>query len=359
VDDATRNEGTTLAGLPAGQSLSLLRRGEAAWNGDCTSEARPGEGCPREGIDLGDLVPRLVGIGALVLGVGIACAGGPSSRHSHAADRSGPGHRIASAPCEELEPGGGTELGCEIVLYESGDLPVRGFVFRPWPPSPGRRYPAIVYNRGGNGDFGKIEASDLRLFRRYARGGFVVLASQYRGVDGAPGRDEFGGAELEDVRNLFPLAKELSCVDLDNVFMMGFSRGGMMTYLAIRDGAQIRAAASVGGVSDLPALAAYRPEFLRIWADRMPMFEANPSARMRERSAVLWADRIDKPLLLLHGGADRRVPPAQSEDLAAALRRANRVVELDVFPGDDHALSKNAAERDTRILAWFRAHRAP
>ena len=307
---------------------------------------------------MGDLVPRISGGAALLLGVAMACAGGRSGPRSPAvADRS-PGHRIASAPCEALEAGGGSEPGCEVVLYESGDLPVRGFVFRPWPPASGRRYPAIVFNRGGNGDFGKIDASDLRLFRAYARRGFVVLASQYRGADGAPGRDEFGGAELEDVRSLFPLARELAFVDLDNVFMLGFSRGGMMTYLAIRDGAPVRAAASVGGVSDLPALAAYRPEFLRIWADHMPRFDADPSERMRERSAVLWADRIDKPLLLLHGGADRRVPPAQSEALAAALRRAGRVVELDVFPGDDHALSKNAAERDARIVVWFQAHRA-
>src|SRR5262249_4092301 len=137
------------------------------------------------------------------------------------------------------------------------------------------------------------------------------------------------------------------------------SRGGMMTYLAIRDGAPVRAAAVVGGVSDLPALAAYRPEFLRIWERLMPGFDANSTALMRERSAVLWADRLDKPLLLLRCGADRRVPPDQSRALAAALRRAGRPVELDVFPGDDHMLSRHAADRDARILAWFREHRAP
>lgn len=131
-----------------------------------------------------------------------------------------------------------------------------------------------------------------------------------------------------------------------------------MTYLAIRDGAPIRAAAVVGGVSDLPALAAYRPEFLRIWALRIPGFESNAPVLLRERSAVDWADRLDKPLLLLHGGADRRVPPEQSEALAAALKRAGRPVELDVFPGDDHSLNGHAAARDERILAWFRAHLA-
>jgi len=48
--------------------------------------------------------------------------------------------------------------------------------------------------------------------------------------------------------------------------MLGGSRRGMMICLAIRDGAPVRAAALVGGVSDPPALAADRLEFPRIRA---------------------------------------------------------------------------------------------
>ncbi|HYX21869.1 MAG TPA: prolyl oligopeptidase family serine peptidase [Thermoanaerobaculia bacterium] len=291
----------------------------------------------------------------------LACTGGRfgSGRSTRAPESSKPGHRLASAPCRGFDGGERPEPGCEALLYESGGLPVRGFVLRPWPPEPGRRYPAIIFNRGGNEDFGRIDAADLRFFRGFAREGFVVLASQYRGDDGAPGLDEFGGADVEDVLNLFPLARELGGVDLDDVFMLGFSRGGMMTYLAIRDGAPLRAAAVVGGVSNLPALAAYRPEFLRIWKRLIPDFDENSRALMRERSAVLWADRLDKPLLLLHGGADRRVPAEQSRELAEALHRAGRSVELDVFPGDDHMISAHAEARDARIVEWFLAHGAP
>ncbi|MGE5413006.1 MAG: alpha/beta hydrolase family protein, partial [Syntrophomonadaceae bacterium] len=205
---------------------------------------------------------RLLGVLTLLTLAAAACShrlDGAAALSGSVGPREG---RLASAPCEDGRAGDPLGPGCERILYRSGDLPVRGFVYRPWPPVPGRRYPAIVYNRGGNGDFGKIGEADLRFFGRLASEGFVVLASQYRGADGAPGRDEFGGADLEDVRSLFPVAAELSFVDLRNVFMLGFSRGGMMTYLAIRDGAPIRAAAVVGGVSDLPALAAYRPEFL-------------------------------------------------------------------------------------------------
>jgi len=53
-------------------------------------------------------------------------------------------------------------------------------------------------------------------------------------------REEFGGAEIHDVLNLIPLAKSLGYVDMDNVFILGVSRGGMETYLALKNGIPVR-----------------------------------------------------------------------------------------------------------------------
>ena len=78
-----------------------------------------------------------------------------------------------------------------------------------------------------------------------------MLASQYRGNDGGEGRDEFGGEDIHDVLNLIKMAKSLPFIDSSKIVMIGFSRGGMMTYLAIKHGAQIKAAAVAGGITDL------------------------------------------------------------------------------------------------------------
>ena len=43
----------------------------------------------------------------------------------------------------------------------------------------------------------------------------------------------------------------LPFVEPEKIVMLGYSRGGMMTYLAIKHGAKIKAAAVVSGVSDL------------------------------------------------------------------------------------------------------------
>jgi dipeptidyl aminopeptidase/acylaminoacyl peptidase len=132
----------------------------------------------------------------------------------------------------------------------------------------------------------------------------------------------------------------------------------MMTYLAIRAGAPVRAAAVVGGLSDLPGLAAYRPPMRRMWMELWAPIGGTTDALMAERSAIRWPERLDKPLLLLHGGGDRRVPLEQSLRLAAALRASGGTVQLCVFPDDGHELARHGVERDARVVGWFREFRA-
>ena len=50
-------------------------------------------------------------------------------------------------------------------------------------------------------------------------------------------------------------------------------------------------------------------------------------------------DRIDTPLLLLHGLADANVTPGESEELFTALRVQGKPVELVLYPGEGHGIS--------------------
>jgi len=130
------------------------------------------------------------------------------------------------------------------IKYMSDGLKISGFIYKPKDVS-GKKLPAVIWNRGGAGDDTIITAANYLHFyemHRLASEGFVVLASQYRGYDGGEGRDEVGGADTNDVLNLFPLARALGYVDMERVFMFGFSRGAQMTLQAIRRGAPVRAA---------------------------------------------------------------------------------------------------------------------
>jgi len=148
-------------------------------------------------------------------------------------------------------------IDCQRLRYASDGLEVVAFLWKPKQPS-STKLPLIVFNRGGNREFAKL--TPTHGFRRLALDGFVVLASQYRGVDGGEGKEEFGGAEVDDVKNLLPVAVSLGYVDMNNVFLLGWSRGGMETALALKQGMKVNAAAIGGALTDLVAERARRPQ---------------------------------------------------------------------------------------------------
>jgi dipeptidyl aminopeptidase/acylaminoacyl peptidase len=71
---------------------------------------------------------------------------------------------------------------------------------------------------------------------------------------------------------------------------------------------------------------------------------------------IEWADRIDVPVLILHGGADWRASPSGSLLIAQKLQEAGKTYELIIYAGDDHGISMNRADSDRRIVEWFRKH---
>src|SRR3989344_8334640 len=98
------------------------------------------------------------------------------------------------------------------------------------------RAPAVIYNRGGSGEFGAIRIGWLftGTIAALARAGYIVIASQYSGVAGGEGTDEMGGSDLHDVINLQKIIKELPFCDAKKIGMYGFSRGGIMTYRTLQ-----------------------------------------------------------------------------------------------------------------------------
>jgi len=61
-------------------------------------------------------------------------------------------------------------------------------------------YPCVIYNRGGNRDFGGLlVAHGAITLGKLAKEGYVVIASQYRGNGGSEGQEEFGGKDVNDL----------------------------------------------------------------------------------------------------------------------------------------------------------------
>ena len=117
------------------------------------------------------------------------------------------------------------------ITYLSDGLKVKGFLVKPKKEG---KYPCVIYNRGGNRNFGSLKiAHGVFTLGRLANEGYVIIASQYRGNEGGEGQEEFGGKDVNDVTNLIDVVKEIPEADSTRIGMYGWSRGGMMTYLAL------------------------------------------------------------------------------------------------------------------------------
>src|SRR5574341_592983 len=172
------------------------------------------------------------------------------------------------------------------VTYRSDGLPVVAFIYRP--SAIGDKRPVVVYNRGSY--IRQNAARELLVpFHRLAAAGFVVVAPMYRGSEGAPGRDEMGGADLADLMNIQAVIASLPYADAADMFLYGESRGGMMALQALRDGFPARAAAVVGSFTDLDQYAKEDPQAAALAPKLFPDYDINRAAIIERRSAVRWA----------------------------------------------------------------------
>ena len=244
---------------------------------------------------------------------------------------------------------------CRHVTYMSDGLKVTGFIWKP-KDTQGKKFPLIIVNHGGSGDASKLKPWGHFGYYGYVSSGFVVIGPQYRGIDGGEGHDEFGGADLHDVMNVIPLARSLGYVDMNNVFMMGASRGGMMVYLALKNNIPVSAAAVISGVADLISSGKERPAMVGVYKRLIPDFEKRGDESLRERSVLYWADKINTPVLLLQGTADWRVNTSQVLALAEKLQESGKSYQLIVYANDAHGVPLNRADADRRIVEWFRMH---
>ena len=122
----------------------------------------------------------------------------------------------------------------ERITYLSDGLKVKGYIAYPRD-NKGKKFPCIIWNRGGYENKGAIDGFTARgMYGQIANWGYVVFASQYRGNAGGEGKEELGGSDVNDILNLIPLADELTFADKEKWGMEGWSRGGMMTFLTLK-----------------------------------------------------------------------------------------------------------------------------
>ncbi|WP_214483652.1 prolyl oligopeptidase family serine peptidase [Bacillus sp. SM2101] len=235
--------------------------------------------------------------------------------------------------------------------YRSDGHEVTGYIIKP--KENHKVSPVLIFNRGGNRDYGMIDINTINYLSGWAQKGYIVIASQYRGSISKEGQDEFGGSDVNDVMNLVNVAKELPYADTNNIFMLGMSRGGMMAYLAAKKDIQVKAIAVVGGITDLFDTYENRGEDMKSVLEDLVGNPLLDKQKYIDRSAIFWADEIKVPTLILHGEDDWRVSVKQANELANKLKEHNREYKFISYPKGDHVLNTHFEEVVDEIDVWF------
>ena len=256
----------------------------------------------------------------------------------------------------------------EYVTYPGPDgQPVPGYLFVPKGLDRSRKHPAIVWihgdgvNQNYDGWHVQRNYAVYYSFHQYLlQKGYVVFAPDYRGSIGY-GRAwrqgvymDVGGNDAKDAWMAAHYLKTLGYVDMDHVGVWGLSYGGFFTLIAMVDQPRLyRAGINVAGVADYAMY--YQDPYRGAWTTmRIGRPEENPKV-YAQASPVSRIDRLEHPLLTLHGTADVNVPYLHAVKIMdEALKKGKgNLVEFMVYPGEFHYFTRE----HVLIDAWHRAER--
>lgn len=233
-----------------------------------------------------------------------------------------------------------------------------------------KNLPLVVFPHGGPA------ARDTLGFDWWAQAmasrGYAVLQVNFRGSDGfgwpfvQAGFGEWGRKMQTDLSDGVRFLAAQGTIDPKRVCIVGASYGG---YAALAgptlDPGVYRCAASVAGLSDLKRFVGWSRTrngvgALRYWT-RFMGAEAARDPALTQISPAAHVDKVDIPILLIHGRDDTVVPLEQSRIMAEALEKAGKPVELVVQKGADHWLLQGDTRIETlkSVVAFLEKHNPP
>lgn len=239
---------------------------------------------------------------------------------------------------------------------------IQGRYYLPPNFDPAKKYPMIVYYYGGTSPTNRALEFSYSM-HMYAALGYVVYTLNPSGTTGFG--QEFAARHVnawgdrtadEIIRGTELFCKEHSFVNPKKIGCAGASYGGFMTqYLQTRTDL-FAAAVSHAGIS---ALSSYWGE--GYWGygycsvANTGTYPWNNPEFFTKHSPLFNADKINTPLLLLHGNADTNVPVGESIQMFLALKLLGKTVEFIEVDGENHGVAdyKKRLEWQNTIFAWF------
>jgi dipeptidyl aminopeptidase/acylaminoacyl peptidase len=264
-----------------------------------------------------------------------------------------------------------------LIEYRGADGGIlKGLLLLPVGYREGTRYPLVVWVYAGSMVRDSLhgaaamtnEPSPYNAQLLAARGYAVLFPSMPIGPDGVAG-DPY----IDLPKGVTPAIDkviDLGIADPDRVGLLGLSYGGYSTYALVTYTKRFAAAIGFAGMADLVSLygtfdprkrydpGPYANLGAAVLAEGGQIRMGGPPWedlwRYIRNSPIHYVDRVQTPLMLVHGDMDY-IPIQQAEEFFSALHRRGQRVRMVRYWGEGHAITAAPNIRDMwgRIFGWF------
>lgn len=262
---------------------------------------------------------------------------------------------------------GRVAAGERIAFAARDGLRIEGTLWRPAEATGkrgGRRVPTIIYPHGGPTHQAYRRFLPLRLL--LAKAGYAFFDVDFRGSTGYgrtfrhANHDEWGHADVFDLIDAGEWVKQQSWSD-GRLGIYGGSYGGYMVLCAlVEEPSMWSVGIDLYGDSEIAESYRHGDRVGRLDLERMMGSPDAPerAASYRRGSPVYRAERIEAPLLILHGRKDKRVVPLMTERMVEALEIEEKTYEVKWYDDEGHGWERRENRRDgfERIVRFLETH---
>jgi dipeptidyl aminopeptidase/acylaminoacyl peptidase len=236
----------------------------------------------------------------------------------------------------------------EVVRWKSKDgTEIEGILHKPADYDPAKKYPLLVVIHGGPTgiDTPAPLPGTVYPIAQWLDKGSLVLRPNYRGSAGYGGAfralnvKNLGVGDMWDVMSGVEYLDKRGLIDKTRMGCMGWSQGGYISAFLTTNTQAFKAISVGAGISNWMTyyvntdIHPFTRQYLKAtpWSDE---------AIYKKTSPMTQITKAKTPTLIQHGEFDRRVPIANAYELLQGLRDQQVPVELVVYKGFGHGISK-------------------
>jgi dipeptidyl aminopeptidase/acylaminoacyl peptidase len=251
----------------------------------------------------------------------------------------------------------------EVVSWKSQDgAEIEGVLVKPADFDPSKKYPLLCVIHGGPTGIDRPAGVDLRTYPTdiWVARGALVLKVNYRGSAGYGEKfrtlnvRNLGVGDAWDVLSGVDSLVARGWVDPARVGCMGWSQGGYISAFLTASSDRFKAISVGAGISDW-ATYYYNTDITPFTINYLGKDPVADPDIYKKTSPIAYIASARTPTLIQHGELDRRVPIANAYELRQALEDRKVPVEMVVYKGFGHGITKPRAQRAvmTHNLVWF------